>query len=741
MLLEKSEKLENIINKYNLLDMVSIYQNEYAISKTDELKKALNSLKEEGRLLKIGVVGRVKAGKSSLLNSLMFDAKEILPKAATPMTAALTILEYSDEVGAEVEFFTKEDIEDIKANYTKYKQKLDEKTSQKYEELLENAKRKNKPIDENDLKQKAQKRAKRELTELESLSSAYEQYSKIKDSNITINKLSNYTSIKASSPEELNQKLTSFVGANGKYMPFTKSVTLKLNEPSLKEIQIIDTPGVNDPVISREERTKELLKYCDAVLIISPSGQFLSSEDITLFDRINSKEAIQEVYIVASQVDTQLFSSEKERAGGVFHKALENITLSLTQLARDIFSNDEDLRNTKFYKDILKNDILISSSIAYSIYKKFNTPELMNNEEQHILKLLKTHYPDYLEDKIAKETLLTLSNIQNIQNVIQNIKSKKESILQEKEQNFEKEKLKNLQNYQEAIISEIEDKITQLQNGDIEKTKKQLSHLQQIEKSASISIDEVYYDLVEELETSLKSILIDRLNSYFKQTKKDINESEDSVTETWNEEYTIDKGSGFLWWRDLTGTRYETKTRTHSETYTTARAGFVRNSLEELTDNIEITISIASKEFLQNWRKEVFRELVSTLRKEVGDENLDVSTIQRTIRKVINSVNMPDISYSGNFPKYLKKSGTLKGSEAENFLDDAHNYVSDLKHRVKSDINSYMKSLLKSLKKIDISKDIFSGYKKEIETLKENIQNRELILEKYSRIIDELKGV
>jgi peptidoglycan hydrolase CwlO-like protein len=52
-----------------------------------------------------------------------------------------------------------------------------------------------------------------------------------------------------------------------------------------------------------------------------------------------------------------------------------------------------------------------------------------------------------------------------------------------------------------------------------------------------------------------------------------------------------------------------------------------------------------------------------------------------------------------------------------------------------------MKSLLKSLKKIDISKDIFSGYKKEIETLKENIQNRELILEKYSRIIDELKGV
>ena len=54
-------------------------------------------------------------------------------------------------------------------------------------------------------------------------------------------------------------------------MPFTKSVTIKLNNENLKDIEIIDTPGINDPIASREERTKELLKNCDVIFVVSPS--------------------------------------------------------------------------------------------------------------------------------------------------------------------------------------------------------------------------------------------------------------------------------------------------------------------------------------------------------------------------------------------------------------------------------------------------------------------------------------
>ena len=49
------------------------------------------------RKLNIGVVGQVKAGKSSFLNTLLFDGQEILPKASTPKTATLTKMEYAEE--------------------------------------------------------------------------------------------------------------------------------------------------------------------------------------------------------------------------------------------------------------------------------------------------------------------------------------------------------------------------------------------------------------------------------------------------------------------------------------------------------------------------------------------------------------------------------------------------------------------------------------------------------------------
>jgi hypothetical protein len=157
--------------------------------------------------------------------------------------------------------------------------------------------------------------ANREMKKDEQLFSSYDQYSKIKASNLSLNELKKFENIQADNIDSLNKKLYDFVGADGKYMPFTKSVTIKLNNENLKDIEIIDTPGINDPIASREERTKELLKNCDVIFVVSPSGQFLSSEDIDLLDRITKKEGIQEIYIIASQIDNQLYGSEKEKTG------------------------------------------------------------------------------------------------------------------------------------------------------------------------------------------------------------------------------------------------------------------------------------------------------------------------------------------------------------------------------------------------------------------------------------------
>ena len=54
-------------------------------------------IKKNNSLLTIGIVGQMKVGKSSFLNAFLFKGEPVLPKAATPMTSGLTIIEKSPD--------------------------------------------------------------------------------------------------------------------------------------------------------------------------------------------------------------------------------------------------------------------------------------------------------------------------------------------------------------------------------------------------------------------------------------------------------------------------------------------------------------------------------------------------------------------------------------------------------------------------------------------------------------------
>ena len=67
-----------------------------------QFNENLASVREEGRNLRIAVIGQMKSGKSSFLNAALFN-QVVLPKAETPMTAALTSIVYGATSRAEVQ--------------------------------------------------------------------------------------------------------------------------------------------------------------------------------------------------------------------------------------------------------------------------------------------------------------------------------------------------------------------------------------------------------------------------------------------------------------------------------------------------------------------------------------------------------------------------------------------------------------------------------------------------------------
>lgn len=725
-----TDQIEDVVVKNDLTDIASVLKNEYAIAKSVDLQKTLKTMEDENRVLKLGILGRVKAGKSSLLNALVFDGEDVLPKAATPMTAALTILQYGEETKAEVDFFTQEDIDDIKQIANRYEVKLQNITNSEYEKLKKVRLRKEKleklsPEQDQEVQQKALNIAQRELKKDDNLSSSYDQYQKIKSSGVTVDELEQYKSIEAKDITELNSKLFDFVGSSGKYMPFTKSVTMTIQKESLKDIQIIDTPGVNDPVVSREERTRELLKDCDVVLIVSPSGQFLSSEDLELMDRITSKEGIRKLYLVASQVDNQLYGSEKE---SILNNALTKIETKLTSQQSDVLKS---LKNSNpevgtTFDNLIENRVIASSGICYNMFKNFDTQNDWDANMRKVWENLNLHYQDFFSDKdTAIASLKKLANIESIEKIISDVREQKDAILAKRKEEYTKAKYKSLVDYKTSLEQDIKDQIKRVETSDIDELKQQREEIEQFKSKAIYMTNEVYSDMVEELEFDIKTRLQYELKSYFKQSKKDMQESEGTDTETW----TTKEGGFFGFFQD---------TVSHSRTFTTVKAGFIRNSLENLTDDVEITIDVEAKQYVANWRKKIYKELVSTLRSEAGDDMLDVMLISKTIRGILSSVVFPDISYDGNFPKALKKSGTLKESEAEQFINEAHDYVSDLKSRVKQDIQVYVGSLISTLKQENIGESIFSKYTKEIEQLENDIENKELTLDRLNNILQQL---
>ena len=234
--------------------------------------KKVEDFFREDRKLNIAVVGQVKAGKSSFLNTLLFDGKEVLPKAATPKTATLTKMEYAEDNRIYIDYYLKEE----------------------WDALRDNAE-----IDLDD----------------DVYTSAREIMGMVRKSGIDVDKYLSKGSetIYFDSYESLINNLNDYVGEDGKYTPIIKSVTLYLNNEDFKGLSIVDTPGLNDPIASRTLKTKEFIELCDVVFFLSQSGSFLDKSDWELLSTQLPQKGVKKLVLIASKYDSGIRDVLREK--------------------------------------------------------------------------------------------------------------------------------------------------------------------------------------------------------------------------------------------------------------------------------------------------------------------------------------------------------------------------------------------------------------------------------------------
>ena len=225
----------------------------------EEYKEYLHKI--ENDRLTIGVIGQMKCGKSTFLNALIFG-DEILPAATPPMTASLSVITYGAEKSLEAEFYTQDEWTDLQMT-----------ASRSLEEVVGNT----------------------------------AEESKVKAAQELVNKAGkiggNLNALLGTKQKDKFENLIEYVGADGKYIAITKSVRLEYPLDYLKGVEIVDTPGFNDPIVSREERTKEFLKKADVVVMLLYAGRAFDATDKDIIFNLVRNVGIGKILIGVNKYD------------------------------------------------------------------------------------------------------------------------------------------------------------------------------------------------------------------------------------------------------------------------------------------------------------------------------------------------------------------------------------------------------------------------------------------------------
>lgn len=274
--------------------------------------------------LTIGVIGQMKCGKSTFLNSFVFEDC-ILPAATTPMTAALSVITYGEQKKIVAEFYNKDEWSE---------QKL--QASRSLEEVSGNS------FEESKIK------AAKELVEKSSkLGAELEKYL-------------------GTTQEDSFDNLEEYVGADGRYISITKSVTIYYPKEYLKGVEVVDTPGFNDPIISREERTKEFLKKADVVLLMLYAGRPFDATDRSILFKNVKQCGIGNVLIGINKYDIPWENGETEEE--IKNYVKDEISKASKELGDDIL------------KEILKATEPIPLSAEMALLSEMPSSRIENDE-------------------------------------------------------------------------------------------------------------------------------------------------------------------------------------------------------------------------------------------------------------------------------------------------------------------------------------------------------------------------
>lgn len=589
-----------------------------------DLKEELEGIMQEGRELRLGIVGEVKAGKSSFLNALLFDGKDVLPKAPTPMTAALTKISYSDKPSAKIVFYNENDWDSI----VKFAEKYNETLEDLYNKYLETEALKEKDAKKNKIGLNilpSRKIISREDFEKMSRSQIPNDYIACKEVYNMAEKLNvrQYLGKETTvDPKDLNE----YVGADGKFTPIVKYTEISLCNEMLKGIEVVDTPGMNDPILSRSRTTQRFLIQCDAVFLLDYCGQFLGAEEMEFITSSLPNEGISRAVLIGSKMDSAILQ----------YPLKGNPSFKIAYLGTKKNCEEQALANINECSVSAHNEKLLSqlkqslppycvSSLAYAAAQQMQKGKPLGKYEETMVANLCKRFPDFPNNA---ETLFGLSNIKDVrEEVFEKTRTQKAQIIQERMNDVVNSQIVKFKNILEEINIQAKNNQNDLRMYDCEQLKNQLLTFKERLDSVRIVVKGMFEEAAIEAKKVMNEIAV-TIGKKMKENS-DIDLKKDSKTEQHS------STSGILFWK---------KEHHWNETITTYRVEVndAYKNIREYLSNCEETINHEYKNLLN--LNELQNKIIDVVKAafDQADKNFDENKIWVPLKNALKELILPD---------------------------------------------------------------------------------------------------
>ena len=671
----------------------------------ENFKMKTEDFYRENRKLNIGVVGQVKAGKSSFLNALLFNGQEILPKASTPKTATLTKMEYSEKNIIKIEYYSVEEWEILEDNAS---------------------------IDSED----------------EIYTSAREIIGMVRKNGLDpIPYLEKgIEEIQFNTYDDLIANLNNYVGENGKFTPIVKAVTLYLNKEEFKGLSIVDTPGLNDPIASRTIRTKEFMEVCDVVFFLSQSGSFLDKSDWTLLSSQLPQKGVKRLVLIASKYDSgirdilrvqdddDIFGEDDNTADNI-PKACKIIKKKLRKRAKnkvEEFVRDLEARESSSELiEVIKqcSEPILVSVMAHNMIKK--TEKEYSAEERNIYSALNNFSDDIASD------LLLLGNFDEINKIFASVVAEKEEILEKKAKSFIPTVQTELITLLSGFKSKAEKRFIILKQNDKENLLEQKNFIEGQMGNIKADISTVFGELNVKLENE-KSEGIREMREV---SKEYLDIKERRGEKTHRESYTV---SDSKWYNPLSWGKSHKEYTTYTEHYSYTLASDAIDNLQKYSSEAVNNIENVFYEALE--LKEIKRKLLNVVIQnfDMGSEKYDSSLFRIMVEEAIAKIEFPvfniDISDTMNsitakFTGELTSAGQ-KNELATSLSKAISRIYDDLSKKLTTSVSEF-KVKLKDISK-EVENSLLENINKEFETLLSQCEHKDKEIETYNSYISAL---